>query len=95
MLGVNGWKRTGTTNETLLPDPLPYATTIPDFRHWTGDVPEPVLTRTGARDIATTKQSGAFIATRINVTDTSRCWPSARRLPLEKYNDRIDTRAVS
>ena len=91
VLGVNGWKRTGTTNETLLPNPLPYATTIPDFRHWTGDVPEPVLTRTGARDIATTKQSGAFIATRINVTDNFKVLAGARVSRWETYNDRIDT----
>ena len=91
VMGVNGWKRTGTTNETLLPDPLPFATTIPDFRNWTGDVPEPSLTRTGARDVATTKQSGAFIATRINVTDSFKVLAGARVSRWETYNDRYDT----
>ena len=91
VLGVNGWKRVGTTNETLLPDPLPFATTIPDFRNWTGDVPEPSLTRTGARDVATTKQSGAFIATRINVTDSFKVLAGARVSKWETYNDRYDT----
>ena len=94
VLGVNGWKRVGTTNETLLPDPLPFATTIPDFRNWTGDVPEPVLTRTGARDVATTKQSGAFIATRINVTDSFKVLAGARISRWETYNDRYDAKGV-
>ncbi|MGK5067030.1 TonB-dependent siderophore receptor [Janthinobacterium sp. RT4P48] len=92
VLGVNGWKRTGTTNETLLPDPLPYATRIPDFRNWTGDVPEPVLTRTGARDVATTKQSGAFVATRINVMDNLKVLAGARVSKWETYNNRYDAK---
>lgn len=92
VLGVNGWKRTGTTNETLLPDPLPYATRIPDFRNWTGDVPEPVLTRTGARDVATTKQSGAFVATRINIMDNLKVLAGARVSKWETYNDRYDAK---
>lgn len=92
VLGVNGWKRTGTTNETLLPDPLPYATRIPDFRNWTGDVPEPVLTRTGARDVATTKQSGAFVATRINVMENLKVLAGARVSKWETYNNRYDAK---
>ena len=94
VLGANGWKRTGTTNETQFEDPLPFATTIPDFRHWTGDVPEPAMLRTGARDVATTKQSGAFIATRINVTDKLKVLAGARVSQWETYNDRYDTKGA-
>ena len=91
VLGVNGWKRVGTTNETQFEDPLPFATTIPDFRNWTGDVPEPAMLRTGARDVATTKQSGAFIATRINLMDNLKVLAGARISQWETYNDRYDT----
>ena len=94
VLGANGWKRVGTTNETQFEDPLPFATTIPDFRHWTGDVPEPAMLRTGARDVATTKQSGAFIATRINVTDKLKVLAGARVSQWETYNDRYDTKGA-
>ena len=91
VLGVNGWKRVGTTNETQFEDPLPFATTIPDFRHWTGDVPEPAMLRTGARDVATTKQSGAFVATRIHLMDNLKVLAGARISKWETYNDRYDT----
>ena len=94
VLGANGWKRVGSTNETQFEEPLPFATTIPDFRHWTGDVPEPAMLRTGARDVATTKQSGAFIATRINVTDKLKVLAGARVSQWETYNDRYDTKGA-
>ena len=94
VLGVNGWKRVGTTDESKLQDPLPFATTIPDFRNWNGDVPEPTLTRTGARDVATTRQSGAFIATRINLADSFKVLGGARISSWKTYSDRYDTSNV-
>ncbi|WP_425253613.1 TonB-dependent siderophore receptor [Janthinobacterium sp. NFX145] len=92
MLGVNGWKRKGTTNEASFEKPLPFSEIIPDFRNWNGDVPEPALLRTGARDVATTKQSGAFIATRVNVTDNFKVLAGARISKWETYNDGYDSK---
>ncbi|OBV39866.1 TonB-dependent siderophore receptor [Janthinobacterium psychrotolerans] len=94
VMGVNGWKRTGTTNEVQLQDPLPFSSIIPDFRHWNGDVPEPSMLRTGARDVATTKQSGAFVATRINLADNVKVLAGARVSSWKTYSDRYNTSKV-
>lgn len=94
VIGANGWKREGITNESAFEDPLPFSTTIPDFRNWNGDVPEPAVIRTGARDVATTRQSGAFVATRIHLNDSLKVLAGARISSWKTYNDRYDTRNV-
>jgi len=42
---------------------------IPDIRNWNGDIPELTASRTGARRIARTRQSGVYASTRLRLAD--------------------------
>lgn len=42
---------------------------IPNIYNWDGDIPELTASRTGARRIARTRQSGAYVATRLRLAD--------------------------
>ncbi|WP_426071499.1 TonB-dependent siderophore receptor [Janthinobacterium sp. DSP2-3-3] len=91
VLGINGWKRTGTTKAAALRKPLPFSEEIADYRNWTGNVPEPDVMYTGARGVVTTQQTGAFIATRINVTDSFKVLGGARVSKWKTYKENYDT----
>ena len=70
----------GTTNPIALSYPTDWATCrqgnvtercyyIPDIRAWDGDISEVTYTRTGARRVAKTTQSGFYVATRLRLAD--------------------------
>lgn len=66
----------GTTNTIALRYPTDWARCgtercyyIPDIRSWDGDISEVTYTRTGARRVARTRQSGIYVATRLQLAD--------------------------
>ncbi len=66
----------GTTNTIALRYPTDWARCgtercyyIPDIRTWDGDISEVTYSRTGARRVAKTTQSGFYVATRLRLAD--------------------------
>jgi len=66
----------GTTNTIALRYPTDWARCgtercyyIPDIRAWDGDISEVTYSRTGARRVAKTTQSGVYVATRLRLAD--------------------------
>ena len=65
-----------TTNTVALNYPTDWARCgtercyyIPNIRSWDGDISEVTYTRTGARRVARTRQSGVYLATRLRLAD--------------------------
>ena len=66
----------GTTNTVALNFPTDWARCgsercyyIPNVHSWNGDISEVTYTRTGARRVAKTTQSGVYLATRLHLAD--------------------------
>lgn len=94
-LGVNGWKRVGTTATTSINFPgLPasqqtYA--IPNIYTWNGKAPDMAVTNTGASDVATTEQYGAYLAARFNLSDRFKVMAGTRLSKWKTYSDNFNT----
>lgn len=67
VVGANG-ARTEATTMTLT-SLASWRHDIPDIYHWDGSAPRPAYSRTGARRIATTEQTGVFASARWRLTD--------------------------
>lgn len=89
--GWNGWRREGVTPAIATETPLPFPLLIPDFRNWTGKVPQPVSWRTGASAAAVTEQSGAYLAARLRLADPLQVIAGARLSTWKTRTDNVNT----
>jgi len=67
---IVGWN--GSWSEQVTPTlnvTQGYSATIPNYLAWTGDIPEPTFTYTGASTRARTRLGGGYAAVRLSVTD--------------------------
>lgn len=94
VLGANGYNRDGTTVNTAILS-RPYAMTIPNFRTWTGDIPEPVRVNYGTpASIERTDETGLYGALRLNPMDGLKVIVGARRSDYDKQVDNYNLQGV-
>lgn len=96
VFGANGYDRDGETlNDKIDAANRPYSLTIPNFRTWTGDIPEPVLLKYGTRaSVARTDETGVYGAVRLNPTDSLKIIVGARKSNWETRTDRYSLAGV-
>lgn len=96
VFGANGYDRDGTTlNDKIDAANRPYSLTIPNFRTWTGDIPEPVLLKYGTRaSVARTNETGVYGAVRLNPADGLKVILGARQSQWETKTDRYNLLGV-
>lgn len=67
VVGYSGHKL--TENSENVDTTILYPNAIPDYRKWTGDIPKPTWTKTGAGGETTTKISGTYATIRLSLAD--------------------------
>lgn len=67
ILGYSGYKTESTSQSVK--SSIDYPTTIPDYRDWTGNLPQPTYEKTGAGSKNTTELFGYYSTLRLNLAD--------------------------
>lgn len=70
---------------------LPWIYPIPDYRDYNGDIPAPILARTGASRVTHTEQNGFYGTTRLKPVDPLAIILGARVSSWKTYSDNYDT----
>jgi outer membrane receptor for ferric coprogen and ferric-rhodotorulic acid len=70
---------------------IPYPSAIPDYRNYTGDIPEPSFVLSGARTVGHTRLTGAYIAVQWHLSDAVHLITGARLSNYKTLTDNYDT----
>lgn len=70
---------------------IPYSSAIPDYRNYTGDIPEPTFVLSGAKTVGHTRLTGAYTAVQWHLTDALHFITGARLSNYKTYTDNYNT----
>lgn len=73
---------------------IDYPAAIPDYRHWTGDIPMPVFVPDGSRSEQRTQLGGGYLAGRFNLADPLHAIVGVRLSNYRTWTRNYDTRGV-
>src|SRR5699024_3584201 len=71
---------------------IDYPAQVPDYRHWTGDIPMPTFHPDGSHDNQLTRLGGGYLAARFSLTDALNAILGARVSHYQVLTRHYDTR---